>query len=234
MKNFIRILKLIGFLLLLFFGNRAQKWLTLHLVSAEAAEVLINFLVFALGANLVIIALSLFYRRRKRLAPGLSDNVLAGLNNIFYLLLAGGIPITVLGMFGIDARTLFTSLSIVAAAIAIVSKDYFNEIISGIIISFSRDISINDYVKVGEHKGKILDINLSKISLLNEDDDIIFIPNHKVFSSEIINYTTKEIKRVNIPFEVDLKLLSTIEELENNLIQSLEDYHVYSLTTQNL
>ena len=73
---------------------------------------------------------------------------------------------------------------------------------------------INDYVKIGTVKGKIIDINLTKIALLNDDDDVIFLPNNRVFTSDIINYTRREIRKVSVDFEMDLKALHTVEELD--------------------
>jgi small-conductance mechanosensitive channel len=82
-------------------------------------------------------------------------------------------------------------------------------------------------VKIGEHKGKITDINLTKIALLNEDDDVIFIPNNKVFSSEIVNYTRREIKKVSIEFEVLIAAIQTVEELESDLARSIQEYEAH-------
>jgi small-conductance mechanosensitive channel len=186
---------------------------------------LMRFLVFAGGAHLLIQFLSWWYRKSKTIEEGRADNVLIGLKNIFYILLFGAALVTALSLFGVDLRTLFTSLSIVAAAIAIISKDYISEIISGIIISFSSEIMINDYVKIGTVKGKIIDINLTKIALLNDDDDVIFLPNNRVFSSDIINYTRREIRKVSVEFELDLKAIHTVEELEAELSAVLADYH---------
>ncbi|MBK6949120.1 MAG: mechanosensitive ion channel [Haliscomenobacter sp.] len=102
------------------------------------------------------------------------------------------------------------------------------EIISGIIISFSsNEISVGDYLKIGTHKGKIIDLSLTKIAFLDEDDDIIFIPNTKVFSSEIVNYTKKQIRRVSIEFEAALTAVPSVEELEAYLTEALKDYHEY-------
>jgi small-conductance mechanosensitive channel len=184
-----------------------------------------NFLIFIFSASLILRFLAFLYRKRKHLNDEKLDNVLIGLQNIYYILFVGAVMMTLLAFLGIDYKTLFTSLSIVAAAIAIISKDYLNEIISGIIISFSRELSIDDYIKIGEHKGKIVDINITKIALLNDDDDLVFIPNNKVFSSEIINYTKKQIQKVNIEFDIDLNALESIEVLEKNLIRCLKEYH---------
>lgn len=188
-----------------------------------------GFIVFALSASLAVAILSFLYRSNKKLPPSKNDNVLLGLRNIYYILLTGAAIVTLLGFWSIDLKTLFTSLSIVAAAIAIISKDYVSEIISGIIISFSREVTIDDYVKIGEHKGKIIDINFTKIALLNEDDDVIFLPNNKVFSSEIVNYTRREIKKVSIEFEVLVSSVQSMEALEADLIRSVEEYKAHIL-----
>ena len=188
------------------------------------ADILIRFFIFALGLSVVISILSGFYRRWKKLDPSRADNVIIGLKNIYYLLLTGALIMTILGFWKIDFRTLFTTLSIVAAAIAIISKDFIAEIISGIIISFSREISINDYVKIGDQKGKIIDITLTKIALLNDDDDLIYLPNSKVFSSFIVNYTKREIKKISIEFEVMIQGLKTVEELETDLVRAISEF----------
>lgn len=188
------------------------------------ADIVIRYFIFALGLSVVISILSWLYRRGKKMKPGQVDNVILGLQNIYYLLITGGLIMTILGFWKIDFQTLFTTLSIVAAAIAIISKDFIAEIISGIIISFSKEVSIDDYLKIGEQKGKIIDITLTKIALLNDDDDLIYIPNTMAFSSQIVNYTKREIKKISIEFEVMIQGLKTVEELETDLARAIAEY----------
>ncbi|HMO39614.1 MAG TPA: mechanosensitive ion channel [Saprospiraceae bacterium] len=227
MKLFTIALRLVALSLLVYSRLHYHEWLAFLNIDTHYLDIIIGFLIFLLATNLLIILLSGLYRRRKGLTKGDADNVIIGLENIYYLLLAGAVITTILGLFGIDLRTLFTSLSIVAAAIAIVSKDYISELISGIIISFSSEVSVGDYIKIGEHKGKIIDLNLTKIVFLDDDDNIIFIPNNKVFISEIVNYTKKQVKRVNIEFEIALQFIKTVEALEADLIESIQDYHTH-------
>ena len=98
---------------------------------------ILHLLVFALAGQLIVRGIAGWYRRRKSLRNQQTDTFILGLQNIYVIALFVATLITILGLFGIEARTLFTSLSIVAAAIAIISKDYISEIISGIIISVS-------------------------------------------------------------------------------------------------
>jgi MscS family membrane protein len=230
MKPIFILLRIIALALLVYFKSQYHQWMAEQKISmnTEDLDLLLGFFIFALSANILIVLLSSLYRRSRHMKAKQGDNVVLGIKNIYYLLMAGAIITTILGLFGIDPKTLFTSLSIVAAAIAIVAKDYISEIISGIIISFStNELSVGDYIKIGQHKGKIIDINLTKIAFLDEDDDIIFIPNTKVFASEIVNYTKKQIRRVSIEFEAPLAAVPSVEALEAYLTDSLKDYHEF-------
>lgn len=182
------------------------------------------FLLFATGLNLAISLLMIAYRIRKDMPYNGQDNITTGVQNIYVLIIALVIIFFVLSLWGVDVKTLFTSLSIVAAAIAIVSKEFISSIIAGFVIVFSKQLSIGDYVKIGDQKGKVIDITLTKLALLNEDEDLIFISNDAAYHSEVINYTQGEINRVSISFELNANFQGTVEELEENLIKELNEY----------
>jgi len=225
-KQLLLLVRLIGLVLVLFVRSNYLDWFPQMKPHAEEIQILAGFFVFFLAANILVVILSWIYRKRRHYLDNQGDNVVLGLKNIYYILMSGAIVTTILGLFGIDPKTLFTTLSIVAAAIAIISKEYISEIISGIIISFSsNEISVGDYLKIGAHKGKIIDLGLTKIAFLDEDDDIIFIPNTQVFASEIVNYTKKQIRRVSIEFEASLHAVPSVEALEIYLTEALKDYH---------
>ena len=191
------------------------------------ADITIGFLIFALTASVLVSVLVGLYRRREKIPAGKANNVIIGLNNIYYIILVGAALMTILGFWGIDFKTLFTTLSIVAAAIAIISKEYISDIISGMFIAFSKDVAIDDLVKVGDYSGKIVDIGISKTALLNDDDDLIYIPNHKFFIVEVTNYTKSPVRTTSLEFELELEHLTTLENLEDALISSLDRYKEY-------
>jgi hypothetical protein len=53
---------------------------------------------------------------------------------------------------------------------------------------------------------------------------MIYIPDNTLLTSEVINYTKREIKRTSIDFEIDLRHLKTVEELEQSLIDVLSPF----------
>ncbi len=185
------------------------------------ANTLVNFVIFVFGAKLILQLIAYYFSRNQPAAA----NVRLGLRNIYYIFVALAILMLGLSLLGIDYKTLFTSLSIVAAAVAIVTKDFIAEILSGIILSFSKRMLINDYVKIGQMKGKILDMGLHKITFLNDDDDIIFIPNSTVYNSEIINYTQSDQRRISIDFQIMIAQVENFESLEHELNSTLSEFH---------
>ena len=193
----------------------------------NVVTIAIKFSAFILALDILNDLLKYFYRRRFDLAPGQHDNITLGLNNIYLILVIMASLATVIALFGINPKELFTSLSIVAAGIAIVSKEYFMDIISGMYIAFSREVVIDDQVQIGEHTGKVLDISIAKIALLNEDDDILYIPNHKFFNSDVINYSKSPVRKATVEFEIELQSMTTLEELQKELENALLDYQDY-------
>lgn len=218
---------LFALVLLLIFRAYQPEWEAWIPAYVPVVDSITQFLTFAFGGQTIINLFGWWWRRRKKLQHNQRDTAMLGLQNIYYLLLPGVFAMSILSIWGIDYKSVFTTLSIVAAAIAIISKDYISEIISGIIISFSGEISINDYVKIGTHKGKIIDLTLTKIALLNEDDDIIYLPNNKVYTNEIINYTKRPIRRVSIDFEVSYQPVESIERMEQDLTEAISSYHTH-------
>ncbi|PHN04962.1 mechanosensitive ion channel family protein [Flavilitoribacter nigricans] len=197
------------------------------LTGKDYIDTLITFFIFLLSLRVILRLTGWWYRKRNNMPADKDDNVIYGLSNLYILLVFLFSMLTILALMGINYKELFTTLSIVAAAIAIIFKDLITEIISGFIISFSRQINNDDYVKIGEHKGKIVDINLMKTTLINEDDDVIILPNSKVFTSEIINYTQREIKKINTEFEISLDTLESVEALEVELKEALKSYRKF-------
>ncbi len=148
----------------------------------------LNFATFWLVINIIIRFSQFIYRKRKKEGHKFSDNVIVGLQNIYYMLSGFGVFVMFLGFFGLDFKELLTALGLVAAGLAIISKELFMDIICGINFSFSKDLAIGDYVQIGNHEGQVVDLNIHKIVLKNHNV-FINIPNSKAYFSDIKNYS---------------------------------------------
>lgn len=204
-KRLIFFLKLLFFVAIIYIQVSFPELTKDHGISSF----IIDAVLFYVTAHLVISFSRLFlvylYLKRAGRTQEFKDNFILGISQISNILSFVTLVFAIFMLFDINAREFFTSISIVAAAIAIISKDYISNMINGMIFMFSDQLSLEDYVKIGAHKGKIVNITLLNIHLLNDDDDLVFIPNNSVISSDIINYTKRNIKKVTIEFELHEK-----------------------------
>lgn len=187
--------------------------------------------VLYITAHLIIsfarLAVVSIYMRKHHMMQDSKDNFIIGINRITSILSFFVFIISCFLFFDVNVKDLFTSISIVAAAIALISKDYVANMINGMIIMFSNQLSLNDYIKIGEHKGKIVDITLINIHLVNDDEDLIFVPNTVVLSSNVVNYTKRRIKKITIDFELHENKLDELGKLEDFLKKGLKEYQGY-------
>ena len=165
------------------------------------------------------------YRSNKGMDPMEKDNFTLGISNLFVLLYTFGLFFLILAVSRVQVTNFIFSVSIVAAAIAIVAKDFISDIISSMFMTFSSELEVGDIIKMGEYKGKIVNMTLNKTTILTDEDDLIFFPNSKVYFSEIVNYTKRDIKKTSISFELSNGIVDDIIEIEDLLKDALSNYN---------
>lgn len=160
------------------------------------------------------------YKRRKEVKA--KDNYIIGLNNLTFVFLSIWTFFLLLRLFGITIREFFTSITIIAAALAIVFKDYILNGLNGMLLMFGDNLQIGDHVKVGDFKGKIENITLMNVHLLSDDDDLIIIPNNIFANSQIINYSKNPRHHSSIDFEIQSGRSLNTATLEAMFMDSLK------------
>ncbi|MEX0884090.1 MAG: mechanosensitive ion channel domain-containing protein [Cyclobacteriaceae bacterium] len=181
---------------------------------------LLSALTFLLAGNILIsmgrIFLVRFYLRKKQADP-LQSNFVLGINRIASMLNVAVILIALMLFFEIKPFEFLSSITIVAMAIALLSKDYIINMINGLIIMFSDQITLGDHILIGDQKGKIQDITFLNVVLLNEDHDLIMVPNSLVLTSQITNYSRQNVKKITFELEVKSGPGVNVDKMENTL-----------------
>lgn len=188
---------------------------------------LLNAIEIIVAGNLIIslgrIILVRFYLRKKRRA-GLHANFVLGINHIAGIFNVVIVLLSIMVLFDIQPLEFLSSITIVAAAIALLSKDYITNMINGQILMFSDQLTLGDYIKFGEIKGKIQDITLLNVVIVNDDEDLVMIPNSLILSSQVINHSRQNVKKITLEFEVKLSSNLDLGKMESALRNSLTPY----------
>lgn len=147
------------------------------------------------------------------------------------LLIVGQIWFLALGSLG-------TFLGLLSAGIAIALKDPVTDIAAWMFLIWRKPFDIGDRIQVGSSKGDVIDIRVFKFTILEignwVDADqstgrVIHIPNHKVFTEDLANYTSDfefiwNEMGVLVTFESDWKKAKKIleEVVDENMQEFVE------------
>lgn len=218
------LLKIFVYVAFLFFSGLLGEMIAPYFPKIQR---LLNAVEIIVAGNLIIslgrIIVVRFYLRKKRSA-GLHANFVLGINHIVGIFNVVVILLSIMVLFDIQPLEFLSSITIVAAAIALLSKDYITNMINGLILMFSDQLTLGDYIKFGEIKGKIQDITLLNVVIVNEDEDLVMIPNSLILSSQVINHSRQNVKKITLEFEIKLSPNLNLGNLEAELKNSLTPY----------
>ncbi len=223
-KRFVFFIKLFLFVIMIF-GFEIIPQIKETLIENPGLHSIYRAVIFLLGTNILIslgrIITARFYLRKSR-EEKFHGNFLLGITWISNILNVLVFIIAFMLAFNIRPLEFLTSLTIVAAAIAILTKDYVTNMINGLIIMFTDQFSLGDTIKVGEQKGTIEDINLLNLVLKNEDGDKVIIPNTLILTSQVINHQSGALQKLTFDFELPHFPPDHINEIEQQILNDIQ------------
>ncbi|WP_144605476.1 mechanosensitive ion channel family protein [Algoriphagus algorifonticola] len=217
-------------LILLEFIYEGETYLRPLLDNYSLLNHVIRALIFLLSANLIIslgriITLRLYLQ--KTAETKVLPNFVVGIGRISGILNSLALLISLMLAFGIRPLEFLTSITIVAAAIALLTKDYITSIVNGLIIMFSEQLEIGDKINIGKNTGFIRDFTLMNMVLKSETGEIIIIPNSMILTTDVINYSKNNTHQVvfdaEMPYSTDLQLIN-LEEKLGEVLKQFSDY----------
>ncbi|MBQ6153565.1 MAG: mechanosensitive ion channel family protein [Ruminococcus sp.] len=147
--------------------------------------------------------------------------------------------IAALSKLGVSTTGLIASFSAALAAVALALKDSLSDIASGIIILFTKPFVTGDFIEFGDTKGFVQKIDMLHTNLLTYDETNVIIPNSKITSEKLSNYTShsqiRVLIQVPIPYSADIEvvkkvLLDTMDQEEKIL---KDEKHTPSVKLEN-
>lgn len=135
---------------------------------------------------------------------------------VLYVLLA----LMVAEKLGIDVTGVLALASVASLAVSLSLQDLLSNLIGGFTLLSKHPFKAGDYVDVAGQSGVIQSIDLSYTKLSTPDNKIISIPNSAVVSSQIVNYSSADNRRVDI--EVCASYGAAIEDVKAALLKAAD------------
>lgn len=112
------------------------------------------------------------------------------------------VVVCLIGYVGIDTSGLTALIASLGVGVGLAMNGALGNFAGGVLILFSRPFRIDDYIEVDGHEGTVEDIRLVSTHIRTYDNRLIVIPNSIASGAIVINYTAKDIRRVDSAFQI--------------------------------
>ena len=148
------------------------------------------------------------------LASRMIVSTVSNLVMIFGLLIA-------LSQLGISLGPLLAGLGVAGFIVGFALQDTLSNFASGIMILLYRPYDVGDLIDVGGVYGKVNKMTLVSTSILTLDNQMIVVPNNKIWGDVIKNVTAQNMRRVDMVFGIGYGDDTTrAEEILNDILRS--------------
>ena len=110
--------------------------------------------------------------------------------------------LAVISTLGISITGFVVVLSAASLAISLALESSLSNLVNGFLLVSTKLFKEGDYITVAGNEGTVRAIKMLYTVLRTGDNKTITIPNSKIMSSEIINYSTQKTRRLELKFDV--------------------------------
>jgi small-conductance mechanosensitive channel len=114
-----------------------------------------------------------------------------------------GALMAILSVFEVNITPFLAGAGIAGLAVALAAQDIISNFFGGAIITIDKPFKVGDRVKVDQYYGDIINVGPRSTRLRTLDYQIVTIPNNKITTNVIVNYSEPDEKlRITIPVSV--------------------------------
>ena len=188
--------------------------------SFTIGNILAAVIVFIIGYFLLKIIMRLINKllEKTRLEKTLKGFVRVLIKAVIYFIL---IVITA-DALGINPTSLVAVFSVLGLAVSLAAESSLSNLASGVMMLVFKPFNVDDYIESSGRCGNVLEIGLFYTKIRTLDNKVVSIPNSSVASSDVVNYTAEEKRRVDLNFETSYdcptdKVKDALEEAVRNV-----------------
>ena len=135
--------------------------------------------------------------------------------------------IAVLGQFGVQTTSIIAVLGAAGLAVGLALQGSLSNFASGVLIILLRPFKSGDYVEAGGKAGTVKKIEIFSTELRTPDNKVIIMPNSKIMSDSIINYSRESTRRIDlvigVGYDADLRkakeVLKSVLDQESRILK---------------
>lgn len=183
----------------MFAPEQYQQYIDLYIIP-WGINVLFALLIFILGRMLVRVVVRLFGKLMSR--SSYDEMLVDFIQSILHAALLLVVVIAALDQLGVDTTSLVAIIGAAGLAIGLSLQGSLQNFAAGVMLLVFRPFKAGDFVEAGGTSGVVRSISIFTTTITTADNKLVIIPNGNVYSGNIVNYSAKETRRVDMVFAI--------------------------------
>jgi small-conductance mechanosensitive channel len=155
--------------------------------------------------------------RRRMAANGVDPDVIHLVSRVFYVIAIAVLVITSLDLLNVPLTAFAFVSGAVAIGVGFGAQNIINNFISGWILMWERPIKIDDFLEIGDARGRVESINTRSTRIRRTDGVHMLIPNSYLLENIVVNWTlvdrlTRTQVRVGVAYGSPVKRVKELVE----------------------
>jgi small conductance mechanosensitive channel len=171
-----------------------------ELLTVYGIKVIAALAIFVIG-RWVAKGLRGFIRKMMRRSK-VDETLISFVVNLAYVALLAFVIIAALNQLGIQTASFIAILGAAGLAIGLALQGSLSNFAAGVLMIIFRPFKVNDYIEGAGVAGTVEEIQIFTTQLRSPDNKTIIVPNSKITGDNIINYSTKGTRRVDMVFGI--------------------------------
>lgn len=150
------------------------------------------------------------------------------LTSLIKIALITFVIISAVDQIGVKTTSFVAIIGAAGLAVGFALQGSLSNFASGVMLIIFKPIKVGDYIEAGGVAGSVEVIGIFVTTLVTPDNKVIFVPNSNITGGNIINYSAKDKRRVDMVFGIGYsddidKAKKTIEEVLNSDTRILKE-----------
>lgn len=143
-----------------------------------------------------------------------------------------------LGALGVSLGPIFAGLGVIGILVGIAVQDSLGNLAAGAMILIYRPYDVDDHIQVAGAEGVVKRMNLLATTVTTFDNQVLVVPNRRIWGDTIINFTASHVRRVDVkvtfaygedPDRVHAVLMDVLKQHENVLDKPEPQVHMIGM-----
>ncbi len=120
------------------------------------------------------------------------------ISNLVYILLLVFVIVAAIAQLGIQTTSFVAILGAAGLAVGLALQGSLSNFAAGVLMILFRPFKVGDYIEGGGAAGSVEAIKIFVTELKSPDNRAIIVPNATMMGGNIVNYSAKEMRRVDL------------------------------------